>query len=188
MNESKPPPKSLILIGFMGCGKSTVGRELQTMLGYPLVDMDHLIEERTGRSIPEIFAENGEESFRDLESGLLEELTANDTERRIISTGGGVVKRPHNRELLRQLGYVIWLKASAEHVLERTAKNRNRPLLQTEDPLGTIRQLMVERDPLYAETAHLQLDTAGLSSNEVATGILHCARYYFTHQPQTSGS
>ncbi len=183
MKQSTPPPKNIVLIGFMGCGKSTVGRELHHRLGYPLVDMDQTIEERAGKPITAIFADDGEAAFRDMETALLRELNDPTAPRRIISTGGGVIGREENRALLQQLGYVVWLHAPAHVILARTAKNFNRPLLQTEDPAAKIAALMAERQPLYEQTAHLKLDTAGLCFNEVATGILECARYFFTHQP-----
>lgn len=180
MNESTTPPKNIVLIGFMGCGKSTVGRELQQRLGYPLVDMDHTIEERAGKPITAIFADDGETTFRDMETALLRELNDPEAPRRIISTGGGVVGRAENRALLKDLGYVVWLHAPSAVILERTSKNRGRPLLHTADPAAKIEALMAQRRPLYEETAHLKLDTAGLRCDEVATGILECARYFFT--------
>lgn len=182
MNQSTSPPENIVLIGFMGSGKTTVGRELQHRLGYPLVDMDLVIEQRAGKTITEIFADPGEAAFRDMETSLLGELGHPESPRRIISTGGGVVGRQENRELLKNLGYVVWLHAPAAVILERTGKSRTRPLLQTEDPATRIQTLMEERRPLYEETAHLKLDTTGLCSDEVATGILECARYFFTHR------
>jgi shikimate kinase len=183
MNQVTSPPKNIVLIGFMGCGKSTVGRELQQRLGYPLVDMDHLIEERAGKPITAIFADEGETAFREMETALLRELNDPTGPRRIISTGGGVIGREENRALLKELGYVVWLHAPSQVILARTAKSHNRPLLLTEDPAAKIEALMQERRPLYEETAHLKLDTAGLCSDEVATGILECARYFFTTRP-----
>ena len=183
MNVPPTPPKSIVLIGFMGSGKTTVGRELHQRLGYPLVDMDQLLEKRAGKSIARIFADEGEEHFRDLETDLLEELALPDAPRRIISTGGGVVGRERNRMLLRQLGYVVWLQAPMSVILERTSKNRDRPLLHTDDPAERIRTLMDHRQPLYAATAHLTVDTAGLDCSELAAGILESARYYFTCHP-----
>jgi shikimate kinase len=180
MNESLTPPKNIVLIGFMGSGKSTVGRELHQRLGYPWIDMDHLIEQRERKSIAAIFAESGEEGFREMETRLLEELKESNATRRIISTGGGVIGRERNRDLLRGLGYVVWLHAPTSIILERTSKNRDRPLLHTDDPLARIESLLAERKPLYAETAHLKVDTAGLNSGELATGILESARYFFT--------
>ncbi len=183
MNLPPTLPKSIVLIGFMGSGKTTVGRELHHRLGYPLVDMDHLLEKRAGKSIARIFADEGEEHFRDSETDLLEELALPDAPRRIISTGGGVVGRERNRMLLRQLGYVVWLQAPMSIILERTSKNRDRPLLHTDNPAERIKTLMEHRYPLYAETAHLAVDTAGLDGSELAVGILESARYYFTCHP-----
>lgn len=182
MNESMMPPKNIVLIGFMGSGKSTVGRELHQRLGYPWVDTDHLIEQRERKSIAAIFAESGEEAFRDLETRVLEELNEPQVPRRIISTGGGVIGRAQNRALLRGLGYVVWLHAPTSVIVERTSKNRDRPLLHTEDPVARIEALLAVRQPLYAETAHLKVDTAGLDCGELATGILESARYFFSCQ------
>ena len=100
-------PKNIILIGFMGSGKSSIGRELKQVLGYPVIDTDALIVKRAGKPIRRIFEEDGEEAFRDLESEVLRELEAIKPTRRIIATGGGVVVRPENREILRQLGFVV---------------------------------------------------------------------------------
>jgi shikimate kinase len=183
MNESLTPPKNIVLIGFMGSGKSTVGRELHQRLGYPWIDMDQLIEQRERKSIAAIFKESGEEGFREMETALLEELNDPSAPRRIISTGGGVIGRERNRILLRGLGYVVWLHAPTSVILERTSKNRDRPLLDTDDPLARIDCLLAERKPLYAEIAHLKVDTADLNCAELATGILESARYFFTCHP-----
>lgn len=180
MNQARTPPKNIVLIGFMGSGKSTVGRELHQRLGYPWVDMDHIIEQRTCKPITAIFADSGENTFRDMETRLLEELSDPASQRKIISTGGGVIGREENRRLLRDLGYVVWLHAPSGVVLERTAKNRDRPLLLTDDPAARIDELLAIRNPLYAETAHLKVDIAGLDCGELATGILESARYFFT--------
>ena len=180
MNDAQTPPKNIVLIGFMGSGKSTVGRELHQRLGYPLVDMDLVIEQRARKPITTIFADSGEEAFRDMETRLLAELSEPDTQRKIISTGGGVIGRTENRRLLRELGYVVWLDAPTNMILERTGKNRDRPLLHTDDPAARVVGLLAIREPLYAETAHLRVDTAGLDSHELATGILESARYFFT--------
>jgi shikimate kinase len=180
MNDSTALPKNIVLIGFMGSGKSTVGRELHQRLGYPLVDMDHVIELRAGKPITAIFADEGEEAFRDMETALLEELFDPAAPRRIISTGGGIIGRERNRVLLHQLGYVVWLHAPAAVILERTSKNRDRPLLETEDPAARVAGLLEIRSPLYQEASHLKVDTAGLDCGELATGILESARYFFT--------
>ena len=183
MNPPTTQPENIVLIGFMGSGKSTVGRELHHRLGYPLVDMDQVIEQRAGKPITAIFAEEGEPAFRDMETGLLLELNDPAAPRRIISTGGGVVGRADNRALLKQLGYVVWLHAPTAVILDRTRHNRTRPLLHTDDPVARIQSLLEERTPLYQESAHLKLDTAGLRCEELATGILECARYFFNNRP-----
>lgn len=183
MNENDILPLNIVLIGFMGSGKTTVGRELHHRLGYPLVDMDQMIEQRVGKSITAIFAEQGEATFREMETAMLLELALSDPQQRIISTGGGVVGSEENREILKRMGYVVWLDAPVKVIAERTAKSRSRPLLLDENPEEKIRDLMAKRQPLYQETAHLKLDTAGLDSKELATGILECASYFFS-QPE----
>jgi len=180
MSQTEVIPKNIVLIGFMGSGKSTVGRELHQRLGYSLIDMDQEIEETAGKKITEIFKENGEQAFRDLETQQLEEITKQTDKRHIISTGGGVIIRERNRKLLRKLGYVVWLHAPEEIIHERTARNNDRPLLNQADARQKISKLLAEREPWYKETANLMLDTSGLDSKEIATGILECARYFFT--------
>ena len=172
--------KNLVLIGFMGSGKSTIGRELAKSLSYPVLDTDQLIVERENASINDIFAERGEDAFRDIETQILRDLVAEQPHKRIISTGGGIIGRPENRELLRQLGYVIWLLVSPEETLNRTSRNTDRPLLNNDKPEATIRNLLTERTPLYQETAHLTIETDLLTFPEIATGIIESARYHFS--------
>lgn len=179
MNPAEGIPKNIVLIGLMGCGKSTIGRKLQTLLGYPLVDTDQLIEEKAGMAVAEIFARRGEPYFREVESAVLNELSAPGNPRRIIATGGGIIGRKANRKLLSQLGYVVWLQAPVDVILQRTGRNRDRPLLQTENPREKIERLLAERSPLYHEIADLELETAGLETEEIACGILESARYHF---------
>lgn len=169
--------RNIILIGFMGTGKSTIGRNLSRALGYPLIDTDQMIVDQKGCSIPEIFEREGEDAFRDLESGLLKSLHKHTGY--IIATGGGIVGRPENCQLLQRLGYVIWLTAKPEEIYERTSRNTSRPLLNCEDPQGTITKLMSERDPLYQSAAHLGIETDTLSFDEVTAGIIESARYFF---------
>lgn len=186
MTPEDATPKNLVLIGFMGCGKSTVGRELHRKLHYPLIDTDREIESRTSMSINQIFAtDGGETDFRNMETELLKELVTHlaDRPRCIISTGGGICGRAENRELLRKLGYVVWLHAPVEIIMERTSKNNDRPLLRAADPAARIRELMEAREPDYRETSHLDIDTTGLDFKEISIGILESARYFFTGQP-----
>lgn len=179
MNPGESLPKNIILVGFMGCGKSTIGRKLEGLLGYPLVDTDHLIEEKTGDKVAEIFAKRGESYFRELEAAILMELAAPDAPRRIISTGGGIVTRKRNRALLKQLGYVVWLQAPVEIIIQRTARNRDRPLLNVDNPKDRIESLLSERKPMYAAAADLEVETVDLDAREIACGILESARYHF---------
>ena len=179
MNLGESLPKNIILIGFMGCGKSTIGRHLGGLLGYPLVDIDDMIEAKAGMAIMKIFADRGEDYFRQLEAAVLQELSAPSAPRRIISTGGGVVTRKANRRLVKQLGYVVWLQTPVEEILRRTSRNHDRPLLKTEDPEEKIRKLLAEREPLYKECADLSLDTSDLDAKEISCGILESARYHF---------
>lgn len=181
MKQEEATPRNIVLIGFMGCGKSTVGRELHQRLGYRLMDIDHIIEETMGKKITEIFREEGEHAFRDFETMQLREIAKETGTRHIISTGGGIVIRPENRALLRQLGYVVWLRAPGDVLHDRTSRNRDRPLLNTPDAREKISALLAQRNPWYRETAHLTIDTADLESHEVATGILESARYHFAH-------
>lgn len=181
MKQEEATPKNIVLIGFMGCGKSTVGRELHQRLGYRLMDIDQIIEETMGKKITEIFREEGESAFRDFETMQIHEISKQTDTRHIISTGGGIVIRPENRALLRRLGYVVWLSAPEDVIYDRTSRNRDRPLLHDPDAREKISALLAEREPWYRETAHLRLDTAGLESHEIATGILESARYFFAH-------
>jgi shikimate kinase len=171
--------KNLVLIGFMGSGKSSIGRELAKSLSFPVLDTDALLVERAGKAIKDIFADEGEEAFRDMESRILEDLVAQKPEKHIISTGGGIIGRAENRRLLRELGYVIWLLVSPEEIRRRTARNNDRPLLVNAQPEETIKKLLTARTPLYEETAHLTIETDNLTFPEISTGIIESARYHF---------
>ena len=177
-----PPLKNIILIGFMGSGKSTIGRELSKSLGYPLLDTDALIVKRAGKPIARIFSDEGEAAFRDLESGILGELAEDPSARHIISTGGGIITRPENCALLRRLGYVVWLVVTPAEILRRTNRNRNRPLLNNDHPEETIRTLLAERTPAYRDTAHLTVETDNLTFPEICAGIIDSGRYFFSRE------
>lgn len=180
MSATSPAlPRNVVLVGFMGCGKTTVGRKLHVLLGYPFIDTDHRIENRAGKSIAAIFADEGEAVFRDMETEVLEELLADPAEQRIIATGGGIVVREANRALLRKLGFVVWLRAPVDTILQRIARNHERPLLRTGDPRERVESLLAERTPFYQAAAHLDVETQGLTCHEVACGILESARYHF---------
>ena len=162
--------RSIVLIGMMGAGKSSVGRCLQTRTGLPCFDMDELIVAQSGLSIAEMFAQKGEQWFRNLETLVLTELRLN--EPAIVVTGGGVVLRPGNVDTLKRLGTVIWLEADAETLFERASRRGNRPLLQTENPRATISEMLELRRPLYAGAADIRVDTTRRSHDDVTNVIL----------------
>jgi shikimate kinase len=145
-----PPPRQIrnvALIGFMGCGKSTVGQALARRLDFEFVDTDRLIEAQAGRTIPEIFAQEGEAAFRARERAVVESLAAR--ERLVIATGGGVGAQPGLLEGLKRHALVVWLWASPETLWERCRQQTHRPLLQVPDPLARIRELLAAREPVY---------------------------------------
>ncbi len=154
----------------MGAGKSTIGRLLAKELRLPFRDSDKEIEQRTGANIPWIFDKEGEPGFRDREQAMIAELCALDGV--VLATGGGVVMRPANRAALHQGGRVIYLHASVEQQVGRTARDRNRPLLRTANPEQTLRELLAVRDPLYREIADLIVETDERPPRMVVLDIL----------------
>lgn len=149
--------RNLTLVGPMGAGKSTIGRLLAKELGLLFQDSDRIIEERTGAGIPLIFELEGEAGFREREQQVIGELMQQ--RGMVLATGGGAVLRPENRAALAAGSLVIYLHASVEHQLERTARDRNRPLLQTENPGQVLQDLLAVREPLYREIADIIIET-----------------------------
>lgn len=162
--------RSLFLVGMMGAGKTTVGRQLARRLGLDFVDADRELEERLGVTIPTIFELEGEEGFRRRESALIEELT----ERRnlVLATGGGAVLRQSNREVLAARGLVVYLHANLADLWQRLRRDRHRPLLRTEDPRSRIESLIRARDPLYREVAHWVVETGRAPVETVVLDII----------------
>ncbi|GAB3356293.1 MULTISPECIES: shikimate kinase [Giesbergeria] len=152
------PTHLLVLVGLPGSGKSTVGRQLARRLGVAFIDSDQVIEQRIGCSIRAFFDREGEENFRDLEESVMDELTAA-PEAAVLSTGGGAVLRPANRQCLHERGTVVYLRSSPEEVFRRIRHDKTRPLLQVANPLEQLRKLYAQRDPLYRETAHYVVET-----------------------------
>jgi len=148
---------NVFLIGPMGAGKSTIGRLLSQELALEFHDSDREIEERAGTNIPWIFDVEGEEGFRQREEAAIDELTQLDNI--VLATGGGAVLREANRRHLQSRGTVVYLHTSIEQQLERTAKDRNRPLLQTENPRAVLEALIQQRDPLYRACCDLLIKT-----------------------------
>jgi shikimate kinase len=147
----------LTLVGLMGAGKTTVGRQLAKRLGLGFIDLDHEIEARTGVHIPIIFEMEGEVGFREREHRLLADLVKQEC--LVLATGGGVVLRADNRQLLRENSTVIYLSAQPSVLHERTRRSAHRPLLQVADPLAKLAELHAQRDPLYREIADIVIET-----------------------------
>ena len=162
--------QSIVLIGFMGAGKSATGKTLAQITGLPHFETDEMVAKQFGLSIPEIFAALGEEKFRDAETETLEQFSPDIPA--IIVTGGGIVLRPENIPLLRALGTVVSLEADEETLLRRISNGPARPLLQTENPGASLRQMLQTRRPLYDAASDIRLDTSTLPHEKVAETIL----------------
>jgi shikimate kinase len=161
---------NIFLVGPMGAGKSTGGRQLAKALGRDFYDTDKEIERRTGVSISWIFEMEGESGFRQREQKVLDELSL--LKNIVLATGGGIVLSEENRRVLRSRGYVVYLSASVEQLLRRTNKDKNRPLLQTDNPKETVKALMSERAPLYQDVADIELRTGEQSIQYVVSGLV----------------
>ncbi|MBQ8516643.1 MAG: shikimate kinase [Akkermansia sp.] len=174
----------IILIGLMGCGKTTVGKMLSKRTGMPLLDTDAIIEEQTGCSIQDIFREHGEAHFRSLETALLRYLLEQKIQPApIISTGGGIVVRPENRDILRRLGFTVWLNVSVRALLHRTKASTNRPLLQSPDRHAILSRLLSERRPFYREAAHYRLNSTRMDIPTVVSHVCRRAERFFDNLP-----
>lgn len=160
---------NIFLVGLMGAGKTSVGRMLARRMNKDFLDADTEVERVTGVKIPVIFEIEGESGFRAREEKMIEQLTAMDGI--VLATGGGAVMSPTNRALLKGRGRVIYLRAAPEDLWKRTRRDRNRPLLQTADPLGKLRELHEQRDPLYREVADLIVDTGSQSVAHLTSRI-----------------
>lgn len=166
---------SIFLVGPMGAGKTTIGKLLAKRLGREFIDCDHYIVAQSGADIPWIFAKEGEEGFRDRETRALEELTA--MPNIVMATGGGAVGREENRKLLQQ-GFVIYLEASVDTQLIRTKKDKNRPLLQNDNPRATLEALYQKRHPLYQEVATIIVPTGRAYPKQMVADLLEILAKY----------
>jgi len=167
--------KNIVLTGFMGTGKTEVGRILAQKLNYTLVDADTEIEKEQKITITEIFKQYGEPKFREIESGVIKQIS--ELEKAVISTGGGAVLKQENMDNLRKKGVIFCLTASPETILQRTSINSDRPLLQVENPLQKIKELLEFRRPYY-EKADIMIDTEDKSPMEVADEIIEKVKGY----------
>jgi shikimate kinase len=154
----------------MGAGKSSVGRCLQQRTGLARLDTDEIVAKEFGASIREIFETHGEQKFRDAETQALGELALDRPT--IIVTGGGIVVRPQNVDLLKRLGTIVWLNGNEATLFERASRRNDRPLLQNEDPRSAFSELLRKRMPLYRSAAHFEVDTSRRTHDEVAEAIL----------------
>lgn len=162
--------ENIYLVGLMGAGKTTIGRQLARALKLPFYDSDKAIEERTGVDIPTIFEFEGEEGFRDREQKMIQQLTQ--MSGIVLATGGGAILREENRKILRDNGFIVYLQCSVERILERTRRDTQRPLLKTENPKERIESLFAQREPLYLSCADFKIDTGVLQSKDVVDHIL----------------
>jgi shikimate kinase len=162
---------AIVLIGFMGAGKSSVGRTLVRMTGLLRFDTDEMVVARFGITVAEIFDTHGEEVFREAETEALRKLAGK--RGAIITTGGGILLRPENADEVRQLGTVVHLEADEETLFRRINRRTTRPLLRTENPRATLTELLRTRLPLYRAAADIEVDTSRLTHDEVAKTILN---------------
>ena len=162
--------QNIILIGAMGSGKTTVGKQLAKRMRMDFVDSDHMIEDRCGVSISTIFDIEGEDGFRKRETKMLQELCTRSST--VLATGGGAITSEENRILLRKSGYVVYLKTSIETQLARTQKNQNRPLLENVDAQDKLTQLMEERGALYEQEADLVVSSGERVVSKVVEEIM----------------
>jgi shikimate kinase len=159
----------LFLVGFMGSGKSTVGHLLAGRLGVAFVDLDEAVERRAGATVASIFAERGEQAFRELEHDELARLEG--VSDRVVACGGGVVVEDRNRVLLKSLGRVVYLRVTADEALARIGSTEGRPMLSGGDPVSLGRTLLASRENLYAAVADVTVDTSGLTPEQVAERV-----------------
>ena len=160
---------SIFLVGPMGAGKTTIGLQLAKHFDRQFFDSDKEIERRTGATIPLIFELEGEEGFRKRETQVIQDLAT--LKSAIIATGGGAVIKSENRHILKNNGLIIYLKADLDHLFERTQKDKNRPLLQTENPKDRLKEIIEQRNPLYEEVADIIIKTGNQSIKSVVEHI-----------------
>jgi len=162
---------NIYLIGLMGAGKTTIGRQLAKSLQLPFYDSDKAIEEQTGVDIPTIFEYEGEEGFRSREQKMIVELT--ELNGVVLATGGGAILREENREALKENGFVVYLQCSVDKILQRTKRDTQRPLLSTENPRERIEKLFSEREALYLSCCDFKIETSSMQSKMVVQRILN---------------
>jgi shikimate kinase len=176
--------QSIVLVGLMGAGKTTVGRRLAERLGLPFIDADLEIERAAGKTIPEIFADHGEVYFRDGERRVISRLL--DSGPQVLATGGGAFMNPETRKLIARRGLSVWLRADLPLLMKRVRRRSNRPLLDTTDPEAVMRQLIDERYPVYAEAA-ITIDSRDLSHNVIVNDLLQALLEHYSRSGRAPG-
>ena len=161
--------RAIVLVGLMGAGKSSVGRRLAEKLEIPFVDADHEIEAAAGKTIPEIFADHGEDYFREGERRVITRLLENG--RQVLATGGGAYMNSESRERIRDLGISVWLKADLDLLLKRVAKRNDRPLLKQDDPAAVLRRLIDLRYPVYA-LADVMVESRDVQHGQMVNDVI----------------
>lgn len=167
--------RSIVLIGLMGAGKTTIGRRLAAQLALPFADADHEIEAAAGCTVAEIFARHGEQAFREGERKVIARLL--EGPRHVLATGGGAFMNAETRDLIREKGLSVWLRADLDLLMERVARRQNRPLLQTADPRAVMQRLMTERYPVYAE-ADVVVDSTGAPHDHIVQDVIRAIKAY----------
>ncbi|TWB75111.1 shikimate kinase [Nitrospirillum amazonense] len=176
------PPRTLVLVGLMGAGKTSIGRRLAARLGLPFVDADQEIERAAGCSIPEFFERYGEPAFREGERRVIARLL--DQPLQVLSTGGGAFMDADTRALVRQRAHSIWLRAELDLLVQRTARRGNRPLLKDSDPRETLRKLMELRHPYYAQ-ADITVDSGDRPAEDTVDRVVESLQAYLDNQADT---
>lgn len=170
--------RNIVLTGYMGCGKTTVGQSIAERIAYTFADTDEMIVAQQGRSISDIFEKDGEADFRVLETALLEKMIADKSDRLVISTGGGMPLREENRKLLKRLGTVVYMRVKPKTVYERIKDDTTRPLLQCDNPLKRIEEMIKSRGPAYEAGAEFVVDVDDLTQSEATEEIIsRCVKY-----------
>jgi len=180
-HDNRLPIGNIILIGLMGAGKTTIGKLLASSMGRTFIDSDHEIQQRTGVNIPVIFEFEGEAGFRKRETEVLQAVVL--LPDIVLATGGGAVLREENRELLRKNGTVIYLRVPVNELKRRTRFDKNRPLLQTDNPQARLIELFNQRDSLYRETAHIILDSGRQSARALVQTLIKKLEEFRLSQP-----
>lgn len=162
--------KNIVLIGFMGCGKTTLGKKTASRLGYHFIDTDRIIEQEQGCSVSHLFQTKGEPYFRQLEQNTARKISS--LSGQVIATGGGMIKSKATMDFLSQNGIIVYLKATPEHIYRNIGEDKSRPLLQVDDKMKKIRILMAERIPVYEQYAQVTVNIAGGTVNQITDRIL----------------